>query len=394
MMISNFQLPEKRLLQMSGDTWKQEKLERMGLKLAAGEKINRRWNDISLTIPSMDFGEIGTLVSTNQRFVFLVYGDQYAYTHTMQGIGTFESKTHPAFKPEEAIAWLQFSPHSGEKFSFQASTRSISEIIAEISSNEQYLTSVSTTRKTARKIIGSAKPSTPIQETSGMQGIQRITQAAIDERSNTVTGALQDLNSLKTSAQKLIEIAEELSRASDTETATEMSKICLAIGITKTASTGKSENSSQAVSLANEFSQVMSEWLKQSTCGILTVAEAYAAYNRMRGNDLISPHDLQEALGVIESGGYPVRVEKIGETRVVLRTEVSFDAVIGELISSLEDNKYITPMMIQRKTGLPNSLAKDYLVRAEQQGILARDDSLAGLRFYVNRFDKFDMIEI
>ena len=54
----------------------------------------------------------------------------------------------------------------------------------------------------------------------------------------------------------------------------------------------------------------------------------------------------------------------------------------------------ITPMLIQTKSDLPNPIAKSYLLRAEQQGILARDESLAGLRYYKNIFSSFQPIKL
>jgi ESCRT-II complex subunit VPS36 len=47
---------------------------------------------------------------------------------------------------------------------------------------------------------------------------------------------------------------------------------------------------------------------------------------------------------------------------------------------------YISAMELSRRMSLPPSLARQLLLRAEADALLCRDDSISGLRFYLNRF--------
>ena len=136
----------------------------------------------------------------------------------------------------------------------------------------------------------------------------------------------------------------------------------------------------------------------------MSLAEAFAFYNRIslmqrRSGDksgLISPRDLKEALSIVEKskGGYPIRIEQVSRNKLIVKKEASFDAIINSTVQKLKDGEYITPMMIQTRCGLPNTIARDYLLRAEQQGLVAKDDSLAGFRFYKNLFPSFGLMKL
>lgn len=374
-------------------SWGVEKFDEFGFKLKEGEVEQQRFPNLSVTIPAMRFGEIGTLVATSTRLVFLVYGHCVGYTFNFSSIASFNSMTHPKFR-DNSIAFLEFTTPSEERFSIQGGQTVIAQLLAFISSVAPAQVAQGT-RERRKKVIGS-RSSVPAPSDTNMVGIGGIEQAAhdsINKRGSAVNSALQDIDSLKSSAQKLKDIAAELSKTTDKETSSEMSKICLAIGIHDPV-TKKSGGSQFARDLAKEFASSMHKWMTKAGVSIMATAEAYAAYNRLRGNDLISPHDLKEALQIIEKGGFDVRVETIARMQVIVKKEASFDAIVKSQLDGLGEGGYITPMMIQTKSGLPNVIAKNYLLRAEQEGILARDESLAGLRFYKNIFPSFELIKL
>ncbi|KAH0806035.1 vacuolar protein-sorting-associated protein 36 [Histomonas meleagridis] len=274
-------------------------------------------------------------------------------------------------------------------FSFQASYQLICDLAQKITN----LTSPSQTR--TKKIITN-KPTNlkEINQTHGVAAIKQHVETDIKQKDETLSSSLQDIKTLKTCAQDLISIASELSKMTDSESNSEMSQICLAIGLTNPVTKSKGSGDQYSIALANEFSTFMNSYLPRVKEGILSVAEAYAAYNRARGNDFISPPDLQGALDYIESkGNFPIRVETIANIRIVVPASVSFTGVVDTFLSKLGPNDFATPMMMAKKTGLPTSIAKNYLLRAEMQGVLARDDSLGGLRYYKNRFDSFELIK-
>ena len=380
---------------MNSSAWSTEKFDQFGFKLANGEVQSHRFPDFSLTIPAWRFGEVGTLVATNQRLIFLVYGHCVGYTFNLTSVAGFNSMSHPSFS-DNSVAFLEVSTPSGERFSIQGGQAEIAQLLTVVSAvaSSQVVQAGGRARK---KIIGAPK-SNSMQVSDGPKivgigGIEQATHDSINKRQSAVTSALQDIDTLKSGAQKLKEIAAELSKASDKETTSEMSKICLAIGIQDPVSK-KSGGSQFAKDLAKEFATSMNGWMAKAGVSILAIPEAYAAYNRLRGNDLISPNDLREAVQIIERGGFDIRVETIANLQVIVKKEASFDAVVKSLLDGMKDDSYITPMMIQTKSGLPNTIAKSYLLRAEQQGILARDESLAGLRYYKNIFSSFQPIKL
>lgn len=367
--------------------WQTEDVTEYGMELLKGETQKSVWPDISLTIKRQRFGEVGTLVLTERRMIFMVFNSPVAYTFDMSSVSGSMQRAHTAYgndvlSLEVASADCQFS---------------LQGLRSEILAITWAISAVPKTSRSGTKVKVMKGATKGPERGNTLVGLQKITDDAHKniKQVDSQLGSLRDIGDLKASAAELKLIAKTLSESTDEATVSEMQKICVAIGVENPVTRGEG-GSKFARELAGEFSNVMMQWFKEKKTAIIPVPEAFAAYNRARGTELVSPHDLKEALDVIErgKGKYDIRVEKIARYSVIVKKEASFDVVVQQTVDALGDNDYLTTLMLQKKCGVPNTIAKDYLLRAEAQGKIARDDSLAGLRFYKNKFSSFGLMNL
>jgi ESCRT-II complex subunit VPS36 len=76
--------------------------------------------------------------------------------------------------------------------------------------------------------------------------------------------------------------------------------------------------------------------------------------------------------------------------RAVKEAEAAGAAAASSLSSSptLARDPFVSPLDVATREKLPLPIAKQHLLLAEAAGLLCRDDSVHGLRFYVNRFGR------
>ncbi len=158
------------------------------------------------------------------------------------------------------------------------------------------------------------------------------------------------------------------------------------------------------------------------------LADVYCLYNRARGTDPISPEDLAEAAskampslglgmrsrtyhisssssssssgdnkGGAGAGMTVLQLDSFHEEAVQARILEELEKATREAAaaagggagaspSSLAHEAHTSPPDLASRWRLPMPIAKHLLLQAEQAGVLCRDDSIAGLRFYANRF--------
>lgn len=127
----------------------------------------------------------------------------------------------------------------------------------------------------------------------------------------------------------------------------------------------------------------------------MALVDVYCLYNRARGTELISPEDLLQACSLWEKFDVPVMLRKFDSGVKVIQTKTHSDDEVFARISSLaqkEDalQKGISPSDAAFTLGIAPALAKEHLLNAESIGILCRDVSPDGLRFYINLFNEID----
>jgi len=154
----------------------------------------------------------------------------------------------------------------------------------------------------------------------------------------------------------------------------------------------------------------------------MTLTDAYCLYNRARGTDLVSPGDLREAAELLSASSAPPSSSRgsggglggvlVGITlrvfpsglQVLQLADFSEDAAAGRIerllrarsvaaaaadgaaLTDLAASPYLTALDLATQWAVPLPIAEQLLLGAEARGRLARDDSISGLRFYLNLF--------
>lgn len=131
--------------------------------------------------------------------------------------------------------------------------------------------------------------------------------------------------------------------------------------------------------------------------GMLALTDAYCLYNRARATELLSPDDLLAAARTAAALRLGVHLRAFPSGLVVLEADGCSDATVAarataalrEMTASSPAGApapYLTAFALAARWRVTLQVAAQQLLLAEAAGALARDDSLAGLRFYENRF--------
>jgi hypothetical protein len=341
-----------------------------------GETTEERFDNISLSIPRLKtparFGRVGTLSVTAKRLIFLIYGSTTAYTLDLTKI---TSRYPSAFPRQPTLGCLEVTLTCGETFSFQGPVKDICLLQEKMPFNPIPGTQV-------RKKISLTRPvnSSSAAPAVGVGAIVQRAQEQADHRGQAIQN-VTTLDDLRRSASELVSVAQTLATMTDPESASELSKISREIGIRR------SGDRSGVPGLATEFAGDMAAFFAKQKQKILPLPEAFALYHRIRLSQQMVPKEIRKAVDWIKTeDSFPVRVEEIGKVTFIVARDASFDETVRSIVGRLGNNEGISPMAFSQQCELPLSIAKNYLLRAEAQGLVARDDSLLGLRFYKNLF--------
>ncbi|KAH7697617.1 Vacuolar protein sorting 36 containing protein [Aphelenchoides avenae] len=137
--------------------------------------------------------------------------------------------------------------------------------------------------------------------------------------------------------------------------------------------------------LAEELTSVLLQPLKDCG-GTMTLPEAYCRVNRARGVELISPEDLLNACQRLDQIQSPIRLYTFdsGVSVVQLRS-ANVEESTDEVYEFVKDSGSSDANKLAKAIGISVVLATERLLAAEAQGKLCRDDTIAGLVFFVNR---------
>jgi ESCRT-II complex subunit VPS36 len=138
----------------------------------------------------------------------------------------------------------------------------------------------------------------------------------------------------------------------------------------------------------------------------MLLSDVYCVYNRARGTDPISPEDLLDAVKMQQKLAlgmhlqeYPsgVRVLQIDsfdeaearrrvQSMLLSEAEARHGNIVPPSSAALADDAHVSALDLATRWRIPMPVAQQILLAAEAKGLLCRDDSLSGLRFYLNRF--------
>ena len=146
--------------------------------------------------------------------------------------------------------------------------------------------------------------------------------------------------------------------------------------------------------------------------GVMTLTDVYCLYNAARGIEMVSPLDLKKACGTfgrigsplrvrpLKSGGQPptplsatTRVSRFTELRMVavavVESNSASDAEVDKRLTGTVDGAQsgnVSADELANLSGMSLYIAKEQLEGAEARGVLARDESIRGVRYWKNRF--------
>lgn len=237
----------------------------------------------------------------------------------------------------------------------------------------------------------------------GVSGILRKEQEAWESAGQNLQDAFQDLNALMSKAKEMMELAEKMrqklltnqSNSNDEEMGSkqDMQDLLLSVGIVSPVT-----KETAGALYHQQLSRQLADFVRipvERAGGMMALVDVYCLFNRARGTELISPEDLLQACSLWEKFDVPVMLRKFDSGVKVIQTKTHSDDEVFARISSLAQKpdalqKGISPSDAAFTLGIAPALAKEHLLNAENKGLLCRDVSPDGFRFYINLFNEID----
>lgn len=231
----------------------------------------------------------------------------------------------------------------------------------------------------------------------GIGGVIRSAEREVTKREVQISRGFKDLDSLMETARELVVIANRFKDASGrdgggVESGVEknvfvdmMNELGIESPVTKEAMGGNAKL--YRTQLARQLGEFLVVTLEQ-VGGLMTLTDVYCAYNRGRAStELVSPDDLVAAcnlFGTLKLGLRLVRLES-GVNAVELsgaRKEVG----AKRLRKLAEERGTLSAVELMGEMSIPVQRILAMLYDAEQRGLLCRDETESGLRFFPNEF--------
>lgn len=242
----------------------------------------------------------------------------------------------------------------------------------------------------------------------GIAGLERQGMNVRKKNQVVIEGAFEDLEALMSRAKEMITLAESFATrlASTPAFANGDARSALvnstqALGLVTKDMLGGSGGGDRASELfLSELARQVAEFLMDDSRGVLkeeggviTLVDLWAVFNRARGIDLISPSDLEKAALMFEKLKLPVRLRKFRSGLLVVQEARSTDAeTVRRILEWIEgDGDYrwgrgVTASEAAERFGWSVGVATEELEMAEEKGVLCREVSVEGVRFWRNWF--------
>ncbi|XP_010243828.1 PREDICTED: vacuolar protein sorting-associated protein 36 isoform X2 [Nelumbo nucifera] len=242
---------------------------------------------------------------------------------------------------------------------------------------------------------------------AGVSGILRKEQEMWESTDKSLQEAFQDLNALMSKAKEMVMLAEKMrlkllsgstsfgNATNDEEAGSnqEMQDWLLSVGIVSPV-TKESAGALYHQQLSRQLADFVRIPLERAG-GMIALIDVYCLFNRARGTELISPEDLLQACAIWEKFDVPVMLRKFDSGVMVIQNKSHSDeevlAKIKSIVLKSEALKNgISPSDAAIALGIAPLMAKEHLLTAESKGLLCRDISPEGFRFYINLFKDID----
>ena len=254
--------------------------------------------------------------------------------------------------------------------------------------------------------INSSGRGTPDLKAVGIAGLERLSLERRKNNESVISSAFEDLEALMASARDIIALAESLGGSSQQSSARAFLKESVAsLGMNTTRDMLDSEGL-----YFSQLSRNLAEWvtddsqaLLKRNGGIISLVDLWAIYNRARnGVELVSPTDFEKAARQWEPLGLPVRLREFKNgVLAIQRHDWSDDKTIAQLLAWFQEFRMIEPASpvpwdwrvfgrgvtaheIASHFGWSIGIATEELEMAEEKGVLCREDSVEGIKFWEN----------
>ncbi|KAF3434338.1 hypothetical protein FNV43_RR25441 [Rhamnella rubrinervis] len=237
----------------------------------------------------------------------------------------------------------------------------------------------------------------------GVSGILRKEQEMWESTDKSLQDAFLDLNALMSKAKEMVMLAEKmrlklLSGTNSQSGATadeemgsnqEMQDWLLSVGIASPV-TKETAGALYHQQLSRQLADFVRVPLEKAG-GVINLIDVYCVFNRARGTELISPEDLLQACSLWEKFDVPVMLRKFDSGVMVIQNKSHSDEEVFARIKTLVTKpdalrSGISPSDAAMTLGIAPAMAKEHLLSAESKGLLCRDISPDGFRFYINLF--------
>lgn len=128
--------------------------------------------------------------------------------------------------------------------------------------------------------------------------------------------------------------------------------------------------------------------------GMMTLTDVYCLFNRARGTNMISPDDLLKALDLMKELGLGMSRRSFKSGVLVIQDDSFDDGVMAKKLANLASSSMkqisdvggITVIDVSKTLKIPVLLANEQLQSSEEMGLLCRDSTIEGIRYFPNLF--------
>lgn len=251
----------------------------------------------------------------------------------------------------------------------------------------------------------------------GIAGLEQLGQRNRQDNELVIGSAFEDLESLMALDKEVSALAQKIAREfGDDANGTTFDSDLNAAEPGMIATRDMLSNSSEKIYIS-ELARNLAEYVTDERRGLLrnrggtmSLVDLWATFNRTRdGVELISPDDFYKATTMWVSLGLPVRLKQFKSGLLaVQRLDMSDDRVVEQIKRWLESFRTsppegssltwdwahygcgVTAHDAAKRFGWSLGIATEELEMAEERGALCRDESIEGLKFWLNFFNETD----
>lgn len=220
----------------------------------------------------------------------------------------------------------------------------------------------------------------------GLAGVKTHLKQEATEAHTDIDSAFTDLKSLTDKSRKLIDLAARLKTVDEEAKDPELIEIRRVMG-----DLGFTSGVSRDTTGQNYFTQLARDLIDfimphlQANGGLLTIFDVFCLYNRARGTNLISPQDLQRSFESLSRLNLPVIYKELKNgIRVLQLASMREQELLEAVVRLTQERGNLSELELSAALKINPLIAKQCLLNAEDQGFIARDESMQGLRFYEN----------